>query len=200
MLPGYESTILLIALLAKHSAAYVPAAGTGTVWTLYLGQNISGGPWTAMLNGVGQPNSAGVSPASFAVYYDQNLTNTASVYPGNTTVFSVGNASLHLSVVQTFAGMYAQDGWAKITAWATAPGYQRSSSTTTQATTSQPTSIIANVVTTSYTSTVPQISIPANITLPSNTISTGARLVKKIMGLIGSLLRWIQARISGFTT
>ena len=163
---------MLIAFLGRYINAYAPVPGAGTVWTLYLGQNISGGPWAAVLTGMGQPNSAGVSPASFSVYYNNNLTNTTSAYPGNTVIFTVGNASLRLSVVQT--------------------------------TTIQPAPIIANAATTSYiyTSTAPQISIPANITISSNTISTGVGLAKEILGFISSLLSWIQAHIhiSGFAT
>ncbi|MCL5115182.1 MAG: hypothetical protein M1528_01450 [Candidatus Marsarchaeota archaeon] len=191
--------------MGRYINAYAPVSGAGTVWTLYLGQNISGGPWAAVLTGMGQPNSAGVSPASFSVYYNNNLTNTTSAYPGNTVIFTVGNASLRLSVVQTFAGLYGQESWAKITALAVAPGYQSSStSTTVQTTTIQPAPIIANAATTSYiyTSTAPQISIPANITISSNTISTGVGLAKEILGFISSLLSWIQAHIhiSGFAT
>ncbi len=82
--------------------------------TLYVGHNITSGPWTVQLTDLGQPNSNGVSPASLSVYYNNVLTNTSSVTPPATTKFNVTGHTMYVNVNQTFAGLYAYQKWAKL--------------------------------------------------------------------------------------
>jgi len=83
--------------------------------TVYVGHNITSGPWTVQLTDLGQPNQNGVSPASLSILYNNVLTNTSSITPGSgTTKFNVTGHTLYVSVNQTFAGLYAYQKWAKI--------------------------------------------------------------------------------------
>jgi len=87
--------------------------------TLYVGQNMTTGPFTVVLQDLGQPNSNGVSPASVAVYTNGKLTNETAISPGNANItkFNVSGQTLYLEVNQTFAGLYAYQKWAKIQAY-----------------------------------------------------------------------------------
>lgn len=109
------TTLLLVAIGSLTSAQ---SSGVGNVTTLYIGKNISGGPWTAVLQDIGQPNSNGTSPADFAVYYNNKPTNASLIYPGSTDSFAFDNDTLHIMVLQTFAGSSPSDSWAEIKAWA----------------------------------------------------------------------------------
>ncbi len=82
--------------------------------TLYVGHNVTTGPWTVQLTDLGQPNSNGISPASLSVLYNNVLTNTSSVSPGTTAKFNVTGHTLYVNVNATFAGLYAYQKWAKI--------------------------------------------------------------------------------------
>ncbi len=87
--------------------------------TLYVGQNMTTGPFTVVLQDLGQPNTNGVSPASVAVYTNGKLTNETAIAPGNANItkFNVSGQTLYLEVNQTFAGLYAYQKWAKIQAY-----------------------------------------------------------------------------------
>jgi len=93
--------------------AYLASALAPTQ-TIYVGHNISSGPWVVQLTDLGQPNSNGISPASLSVMYNGQLTNTSSVVPGTTTKFNVTGKTLFVNVNATFAGLYAYQKWAKI--------------------------------------------------------------------------------------
>ena len=82
--------------------------------TLYIGQNLTSGQFMVTLADLGQPNSAGVSPASLYVYYKGTLTNQTSVYPGNLIQYNVSGHILDVKVNQTFAGLYAYSKWARL--------------------------------------------------------------------------------------
>ena len=82
--------------------------------TVYVGHNITSGPWTVQLTDLGQPNSNGVSPASLSIIYNNVLTNTSSVSEGTTAKFNVTGRTLYINVNTTFAGLYAYQKWAKI--------------------------------------------------------------------------------------
>ena len=83
--------------------------------TIYVGHNITTGPWTVQLTDLGQPNSNGVSPASLSILYNNVLTNTSSVTPGGgSTKFNVTGHTLFVNVNTTFAGLYAYQKWAKV--------------------------------------------------------------------------------------
>jgi hypothetical protein len=77
------------------------------------------GPFTVVLQDLGQPNTNGVSPASVAVYTNGKLTNETAIAPGNANItkFNVSGQTLYLEVNQTFAGLYAYQKWAKIQAY-----------------------------------------------------------------------------------
>ncbi|MGI0100151.1 MAG: S-layer protein [Candidatus Micrarchaeaceae archaeon] len=82
--------------------------------TVYVGHNLTSGPWTVELTDLGQPNSNGLSPASLSILYNNVLTNTSSVNQGTTAKFNVTGHTLYVNVNQTFAGLYAYQKWAKI--------------------------------------------------------------------------------------
>ncbi|MDE1871050.1 MAG: S-layer protein [Candidatus Micrarchaeota archaeon] len=109
---GPQSTITSASTVAGGklylAAALVP------LQTLYVGHNITSGPWTVQLTDLGQPNSNGVSPASLSVMYNNVLTNTSSVSPGTTAKFNVTGHTLYVNVNATFAGLYAYQKWAKM--------------------------------------------------------------------------------------
>lgn len=90
------------------------ASSVAPLQTLYVGHNITSGPWTVQLTDLGQPNNAGTSPASLSVLYNNVLTNTSSTFPHNITKFNVSGHTLYVSVNQTFAGLYAYQKWAKL--------------------------------------------------------------------------------------
>jgi hypothetical protein len=90
------------------------AASLTSAQTVYVGHNITSGPWSVELTDLGQPN-AGVSPAAVEVFYNGNWTNTTQINPGKlTTKFQVGKHTVYVKVNQTFAGLYAYQKWAKM--------------------------------------------------------------------------------------
>ncbi|MCL5413027.1 MAG: S-layer protein [Candidatus Marsarchaeota archaeon] len=90
------------------------ASSLTSLQTVYVGHNITNGPWSVQVTDLGQPNSAGQSQAAVQVYYNGTLTNVTQLAPGYTTKFSVGKASVFVNVNQTFAGLYAYQKWAKM--------------------------------------------------------------------------------------
>lgn len=83
--------------------------------TLYVGQNVSSGPFTVRLMDLGQPNGNAVSAAAFNIYYNGALTNVTSIYPNSTPqIFNVSGHKLYVSVSSTFAGLYAYEKYAKV--------------------------------------------------------------------------------------
>ncbi|MDE1850156.1 MAG: hypothetical protein KGI00_05535, partial [Candidatus Micrarchaeota archaeon] len=81
---------------------------------VYVGHNMTTGPWTVQLQDLGQPTSGGVSTASVAIYYNGQLTNTTSIFPGNTVQFNYTGHNVYVNVQSTFAGLYAYQKWAKM--------------------------------------------------------------------------------------
>lgn len=90
------------------------ASSVAPLQTIYVGHNITSGPWVVQLQDLGQPNSNGVSPASLSIMYNGQLTNTSSVSPGTVTKFNVTGHTLYVNVNATFAGLYAYQKWAKL--------------------------------------------------------------------------------------
>ncbi len=93
-------------------------ASTG-VETVYVGKNISSGPFTVVLNDLSYPNNAGLSNAALSVYYNGVLTNVTSVGPasgssGENAVINASGTKLYIKVSETFPGLYAYQKWAKI--------------------------------------------------------------------------------------
>ncbi|MGC8729933.1 MAG: S-layer protein [Candidatus Micrarchaeia archaeon] len=75
--------------------------------TVPLGGNLISSNIRVQLQGIGQPNSNGISPASVALYYGNSnvSTNTSIIWPGNIETFNVSGTLVHLEVNQTFAGI-----------------------------------------------------------------------------------------------
>ena len=91
------------------------AASLVPVTTVYVGHNLTSGPFTVQLTDLGQPNQNGIVPASLAVYYKGTLTNTTSTFPSTGNVrFNVTGNLLTVSVSSTFAGLYQYQKWAKM--------------------------------------------------------------------------------------
>ena len=84
--------------------------------TVYVGHNITSGPFTVVLNDLSYPTSGGLSNAALSVYKNGVLTNVTSAGPaGNTQVtINASGSKLFISVPQTFPGLYAYQKWAKI--------------------------------------------------------------------------------------
>ncbi|MGC9037600.1 MAG: S-layer protein, partial [Candidatus Micrarchaeia archaeon] len=81
--------------------------------TVYVGHNLTSGPFTVQVADLGQPAN-GISPADINVYYNGVLTNTTSITPPGQAVFNVSGQHLYVKVTQTFAGLYAYEKWAKV--------------------------------------------------------------------------------------
>ena len=95
------------------------ASSLSPLTTLYVGQNLTSGPFKVMLTDLGQPNSNGISPAGVNIYYNNVLTNVTSIYPNDTTQqFNVTGHNLYVKVKSTFAGLYAYQKYAKIQLYA----------------------------------------------------------------------------------
>jgi hypothetical protein len=73
------------------------------------------GPWRIVLQDIGQSNSAGLSPASFAVYYDGILVNVTSIGVNKVASFSYEGHSISIDLLQTFPGLYSYQKWAQFT-------------------------------------------------------------------------------------
>jgi YVTN family beta-propeller protein len=84
---------------------------------VYVGHNITSGPWTVQLVDLGQPNTNGISAASVEVWYNGVLTNQSQVTPDSIATFEVNGNLMYLEVNQTFSGLYAYQKWAKMQLW-----------------------------------------------------------------------------------
>ena len=106
---GASSTTVVAGGKLKLASSLIPLT------TLYVGHNITTGPWTVQLTDLGQPNVSGVSPASLSIMYNNVLTNTTSLSPGTgSPEFNVSGHTIYINVNSTFAGLYAYQKWAKI--------------------------------------------------------------------------------------
>ncbi|MEM3416445.1 MAG: hypothetical protein QW719_03845, partial [Candidatus Micrarchaeaceae archaeon] len=83
--------------------------------TVYVGHNITSGPFTVVLQDLSYPNSNGISSAAIAVYKNgAGPYNETSIAPGQTKSLNVTGTPLSIYVSQTFPGLYAYQKWAKI--------------------------------------------------------------------------------------
>jgi len=110
-LPGGTPTS---ATFATHGGALGIAQSLVTLSTVYVGKNLTSGPFTVQLADLGTATSAGVSPAAINVYYKGVLTNNTSIWPANTVKFNVSGNKIWIKVNATFAGLYAYQKYAKI--------------------------------------------------------------------------------------
>ncbi|MCL4379208.1 MAG: S-layer protein [Candidatus Marsarchaeota archaeon] len=90
------------------------ASSLSPLKTVYVGQNLTAGPYTVQLTDIGQPNSNGISPAAINLYKNGALTNVTSIMPPSTASFNISGVKVYVKVNQTFAGLYAYQKYAKI--------------------------------------------------------------------------------------
>ncbi len=76
-----------------------------------VGSSTSYGPWNITLADLGSPDSAGIAPAVFNIYYKGTLVNTQTVYPGSLSegTFTYGGHYLFINVTSTHLGLYAYE-------------------------------------------------------------------------------------------
>jgi len=82
------------------------------VKTVYVGHNITSGPFTVVLQDLSYPNSQGVSNAGIAVYKNGVMTNQTAVVPGTIAQLNISGTPLYVSVTSTFPGLYSYQKWA----------------------------------------------------------------------------------------
>ena len=98
-------------LTPNTAAAYV--LFTPVFSPLYVGSNITDGPFTVHLADLSQPNSNNVSTAIIYIYYNGTLTNTTQLLPGQVDAYTVSGRTITVYVNSTYAtGLYNR--WAKI--------------------------------------------------------------------------------------
>jgi hypothetical protein len=100
--------------VALHGGKLSLAASLVPMTTVYVGKNLTSGPFTVQLADLGTANSGGTSPAAINIYYKGVLTNSSSIWPVNTVKYNVTGVQLYVKVNATFAGLYAYQKWAKI--------------------------------------------------------------------------------------
>ncbi len=92
------------------------AQSSTPVETVYVGQNISTGPFKVVLSDLSYPNSNGLANAALSIYKNGVLTNVTSAGPASNdnVVVNASGTKLYIDVSQTFPGLYAYQKWAKI--------------------------------------------------------------------------------------
>ncbi|MGC8537831.1 MAG: S-layer protein [Candidatus Micrarchaeia archaeon] len=97
------------------------ASSLTNLTTVYVGDNITSGPFKVQLSGLGNTNSNGVSQASINIYYQNSTTpvNTSVVDTYSLSKFNVSGHNLWVKVNQTFVGgSFAYQRWAKMQLYA----------------------------------------------------------------------------------
>ncbi len=119
---GVTSTVT--SSTTKNGGKMQLASSVAPLQTVYVGHNITSGPWTVQLQDLAQTTNGVNAPATVAVYYNGQLTNasvivdpTGNVAPANVKINVTGNI-LFINVQQTFAGLYAYQKWAKMQLYA----------------------------------------------------------------------------------
>jgi hypothetical protein len=105
--------------VTKNGGKISLASSVAPLQTVYVGHNITSGPWTVQLQDFAQTNQGTNANASVAVYYNGQLTNSSVIIQANkNTKINVTGHLLFISAQQTFAGLYAYQKWAKIQLYA----------------------------------------------------------------------------------
>jgi len=89
--------------------------------TVYVGQNLTSGPFKVQLSGLGNTNQNGISQASINIYYQNSTTpvNTSVVNTFSLSKFNVSGHNLWVNVNQTFVGgSFSYQRWAKMQLYA----------------------------------------------------------------------------------
>ena len=89
------------------------AASLTNVQTVFVGQNITSGPFKVELTDIGRTTN-GLLPAAVNVYYNGGLINTTAITPPSIQKFNVSNHTIDVKVESTFAGYYAYTKYAKM--------------------------------------------------------------------------------------
>jgi hypothetical protein len=82
--------------------------------TVYVGQNITAGPYTFVLRDLSYPDQNGISRAALDIYYNDQLINTTQQEPGTLKVYNYSGSPIKIYIKETFPGLYAYQKWAKI--------------------------------------------------------------------------------------
>ncbi len=88
--------------------------------TLYVGDNMTAGPYKIQLSGLGNTNSNGISQASIAIYKGNSTVpvNTSIANTGQMLQFNVSGTMLYVKVNSTFnGGSFSYQKWAKMQAY-----------------------------------------------------------------------------------
>lgn len=118
---GLPGTALSSTTTAENGGKLSLASSLVPLSTVYVGKNVSSGPFTVQLADLGTANTNGYSPAAINVYYKGVLTNSSSIWPADcscnppsTFKYNITGTLLYVKVNETFAGLYAYQKWAKI--------------------------------------------------------------------------------------
>ncbi len=83
--------------------------------TVYVGHNLTSGPFTVQLQDLAQANANSLYPAIIEIYYNGVATNQSSIVPGSKAQeFNVSGHNLYVKVNNTAAGLYGYQKWAKM--------------------------------------------------------------------------------------
>ncbi len=102
---------------AKAGGKIQLASSLTNLTTLYVGDNLTSGPFKLELTGLGNTNQNGVSQASINIYYQNSTTpvNTSVVNQGSLSHFNVSGHQVYVKVNSTFVGgSFSYQKWAKV--------------------------------------------------------------------------------------
>ena len=78
---------------------------------LYVGGNITSGPFKVVLNGISYPNG---TPAGITVYKNGAMENASYIRRGSIAAFNINGTALYVAMPDAFAGSNTTDRWADI--------------------------------------------------------------------------------------
>jgi hypothetical protein len=105
---------------AKSSTCNFSTSGSEikTANTVYVGHNMTLGPYTIQLQDLANVANGVNAPAAIAIYYSGVLTNLSTISAGATETFNTSGHLLFVQINSTFSGLYAYQKWANIYAYA----------------------------------------------------------------------------------
>ncbi|MEM3744807.1 MAG: S-layer protein, partial [Candidatus Micrarchaeaceae archaeon] len=102
-------------ILSNNNTKVQLAQSMTPLETVYVGHNITSGPFTVVLQDLSYPNSNGISDAAIAVYKNgAGPYNETAIAPDTTATLNVTGTPLYVHVGTTFPGLYAYQKWAQI--------------------------------------------------------------------------------------
>ncbi len=81
---------------------------------VYVGHNITSGPFMVELQDLSYPTQNGTSKAALAIYYKGQLVNETAIPPYTLKSFNISGTKLYVRVGETFPGLYAYQKWAQL--------------------------------------------------------------------------------------